>query len=464
MIFQLRNDNTLPQGEAARYVLGQTDFNSSTAGLANNQLTKPAGMVFDEVNDRLFVSSTGGVYVYDLSGGITTGMAATYLLGYPGFGYSGCSFGYSNTCILDAQGGLALDSDDNLLFVGDPGNNRIMIYNVAPDTIATHEAAVHELGQPHFSDGEVYNTTQAEFKHFYSGLAYDSVHERLFVSDQLANRILVFDLENGITNGMPASNVLEQDNFSDDAAGTSQTTLSSPYGLAYDDSGNQLFVDDTNNDRIMVFNLSNGITDGMPASGVLGQVDFDTGTFFNTTSQTHYQGGYTSNMYFDDSTRSLYFGSYYDNRIVAYSFATFETSSLPLANAGSPYNQTLQVSGSNGQVAYSLVSGQLPPGLNLNADTGVISGTPSNIGTYSFEIGATDDNGSIGSFYDDPSYTITVNPAVNLTVNPTVNPTVHPTAPNTGYGTAENSSLMYVFLFSGTGILLVVVVFRRRAI
>jgi hypothetical protein len=46
---------------------------------------------------------------------------------------------------------------------------------------------------------------------------------------------------------------------------------------------------------------------------------------------------------------------------------------------------------------FSVTSGSLPPGLQLDATSGAISGTPSIPGTFSFQIGVTDSSGLAGS-------------------------------------------------------------------
>jgi Putative Ig domain len=69
---------------------------------------------------------------------------------------------------------------------------------------------------------------------------------------------------------------------------------------------------------------------------------------------------------------------------------TIMTTSLPNATPGVLYTQQLTVAGGTAPVSYSVTSGSLPPGLVLNATTGLISGTTSSTGTYTFTVTATD--------------------------------------------------------------------------
>jgi DNA-binding beta-propeller fold protein YncE len=445
MVFQLTNSNTLPMAEGATYVLGQTGFNSGSAGLAHNQMTDPSGLVYDSAHDRLFAISGSGVYVYDLSNGISSGMAATYVLGQSGFGVGSCLSGQNGLCINNEFGALALDTANNLLFVTDNGNNRIMVFDVNPSSIQTGENATHVIGQTNFSSNITGTASRTNFKSTRSGLAFDAAHKILFVTDNGAERVLVFNLTNGITDGMAASNVLGQTNFTNNGAGTSASTLDSPYGLAYDSADNQLFVDDTNNDRILVFDLTNGNTDGMNASGVLGQPDFTTGTFYSSSSQTNSQGGYTANMYFDTTTHTLYFGSYYDSRVLAYSFVHMTgPSSLGAGTIGQSYSQTFTSIQSQGIVTYRVIGGSLPPGLNLDGSTGVISGTPTTPGSYNFEITAYDDNGAIGTFIHDPSFSITINANSLASLSGS-----NVKAPQTGFGAPASSGSLVTLTIIG---------------
>ncbi len=69
------------------------------------------------------------------------------------------------------------------------------------------------------------------------------------------------------------------------------------------------------------------------------------------------------------------------------------TSALPGGSVGASFAATLAISGAQGPVQWSVVSGRLPPGLDLSAQ-GAIDGTPSSNGTYPFTVRADDGQAS----------------------------------------------------------------------
>ncbi|MFY0389776.1 S-layer homology domain-containing protein [Hominicoprocola fusiformis] len=82
---------------------------------------------------------------------------------------------------------------------------------------------------------------------------------------------------------------------------------------------------------------------------------------------------------------------------------TITTQTLPGGAVGTPYNHQLHANG-GGLIEWEIISGALPESLHLNETTGVISGTPTAVGTATFTVRAVT---SVGSDKKELSITIT---------------------------------------------------------
>ncbi|MGN6437556.1 MAG: choice-of-anchor D domain-containing protein [Agriterribacter sp.] len=82
-------------------------------------------------------------------------------------------------------------------------------------------------------------------------------------------------------------------------------------------------------------------------------------------------------------------------------------SMLPDAVLGTAYSQTISATGGTAPYTYTLSSGTLPLGLTLGSN-GVLSGTPSAIGTYSFTITASDASSETYPYKGLKDYTVRV--------------------------------------------------------
>jgi hypothetical protein len=70
---------------------------------------------------------------------------------------------------------------------------------------------------------------------------------------------------------------------------------------------------------------------------------------------------------------------------------------LPGGTKGKPYSQTLSVTDGTGSHTFAVVGSTLPPGLTLDPLTGLLSGTPTKYGDFSFTIAVTDSVGATSS-------------------------------------------------------------------
>lgn len=107
-------------------------------------------------------------------------------------------------------------------------------------------------------------------------------------------------------------------------------------------------------------------------------------------------------------------------------------SSLPAATQGQFYSQSVTASGGTGPYTYAVTSGSLPTGLNLNTNTGAITGTPTVQGVSNFTITATDATTATGQ----RSYSLAVG-TFSLTLLPT-------TLPNGSQGSAYSQTITAV--------------------
>lgn len=265
LVFNLAADNTLTD-YGADYVLGQTTFSTGSGVTTDYGLRNPAGLAYDSAGNRLFVAdlTNNRVLVYDVAT-ITNGESAVNVLGQADFVSSGAA---ATQAGMSAPKGLAYDAANTRLFVANGSNNRVTVYDVA--SITDGENATKVLGQSNFTNSGT-ATTQAGMNSP-QGLAYDAANTRLFVADNGNNRVVVYDVAS-ITDGENATKVLGQSNFTSSGGVQSQSGMSGPFGLAYDSANSRLFVSESTNNRVTAFDVTS-ITDGENAASLLGQTDF----------------------------------------------------------------------------------------------------------------------------------------------------------------------------------------------
>ena len=241
---------------------------------------------------------------------LTSGASANRVIGQADFNAGFVSFATdpvfgaraASASSLFVPSDVAYDEDRSRLFVADMHNHRIVVYDLAAG-IAANPAAVYVLGQPNLTTGgtgagNLYgnkNTQNAAQGCTTAvngcglgrawAMAFDSGQNRLYVADTDNHRVLVWNFAAGITNGMSASNVLGQPSFSINAKnapcsggstnGTNSCGLSRPSDVLIDPQG-FLYVADTGNHRVLVYNTIANVQNGMAAWRVLGQPSLQT--------------------------------------------------------------------------------------------------------------------------------------------------------------------------------------------
>ena len=219
-----------------------------------------------------------------------TGQAARIVIGQVNFTQQ--DIGTPSQYVVGAVSGLAFAN--NMLFVVDsnhiqatPVQNRVLIYHdlsslVPPPTEAIPQgtrcpvcvgnsnigSASVVVGQPNFTTATA-NLTQNGLT-TPTGVATDG--NILAVADTDNNRVLIWKTI-PTTNGVNADLVLGQPDFTTGAPTLSKTGLRGPQGVWI--QGTRLFVADTQNHRIMVWNTI-PTTNNQPADYVLGEPDFNT--------------------------------------------------------------------------------------------------------------------------------------------------------------------------------------------
>ena len=143
-----------------------------------------------------------------------------------------------------------MDASGNL-YVADTGNSRVLRF-AAP--FSNYQAGVMEnanlvLGQSNYFI-RITDPTNRTMSAPY-GLSMTNF-PGLLVSDEVHNRVLFFDGSAGFTNGQAATRVFGQPDFNSSGAGGALNQLNGPRNVA-NDSDDRLYVADTLNGRVLIF-------------------------------------------------------------------------------------------------------------------------------------------------------------------------------------------------------------------
>ena len=259
-------------GMDAEYVIGQPDFISNAEGTGTQGFSYPYDVAIDIENGKMYVADLVNCRVLRYAYPITANNpAAEFVFGQTDFTSTDMNRG-GNPAANTLSFPSAVVIQNSTLWICDNFNNRILKFNNAANLSVNGPDADGVLGQPGFTTN-AQGTSQNTLWDPYD-IAFDNAGN-LYVVEANNNRVTRFDNADGKANGANADAVLGQNGFTTNIYGTSQSEFMFPMGVASD--GTNLFVSDTENNRVLRFDNAAGKANGANADGVLGQANFTSG-------------------------------------------------------------------------------------------------------------------------------------------------------------------------------------------
>ena len=207
----------------------------------NDYFNSAAGIAFQDLssgNDRIIVSDSvdDSISVFDIDGRFEFTFKLSELDG-----------------LKDFNGPTNMVVDDDRLYVSDTLNDRIVILDLKDNCSSKYEIQdgvcfVDTFGTSGRDDGEFHEPR---------GLAFDSTDNLLYVADSDNNRIQVFEIVR--SNTCPSrTEIIDIVCFVEafGSQGTGNGKFNTPIGIALDSDNEKLYVADSLNHRIQVFDLA----------------------------------------------------------------------------------------------------------------------------------------------------------------------------------------------------------------
>ncbi len=342
-------------GFTAILVFGQgsagTNFTASACATSATALCSPAGVALDAANN-LYVADTSNNRVLEYNTPFTTtsvsgsgDVTADLVFGQGSTG-TGSEFTTNNaftppsaTSLWEPRG-VAVDSSGNL-YVADSANQRVLEYNTPLTTTSVSGSGdvTADLVFGQGSGGNAFSSamgcqTTSTGLCYPQGLALDGSNN-LYVADWNNTRVLEYNTPlAGTSPNVTADLVFGQGgSFTASSAGTSNTGLAYPAGVAVDNSNN-VYVADTSNNRLLEYNTPLNAGSGETGAGdvtadiELGQKDF-------THSMANFGGAKAlrvpRGVAIDRSTtpNGVYVADWKNNRVLGWSNVTSLTNGGP---------------------------------------------------------------------------------------------------------------------------------------
>ena len=153
--------------------------------------------------------------------------------------------------------GMIIDDDDDILYVADTRNDRIQMYELTDGSNCP--SGTDEIVNDEVCFIDNFGSSGDDDGRFDepAGLAFDEDDKLLYVADTENNRIQVFEIVSGNTCPSGTNEIIDGVCFVEEygSSGTGNGDFNSPSGLALDTSNDLLYVADTDNNRVQILAL-----------------------------------------------------------------------------------------------------------------------------------------------------------------------------------------------------------------
>lgn len=345
-------------GQNALYVIGQDDFISSTSSLSQKTLASPSGVDIGPTG-KIYVADTNNNRIMVWTSAITAnGQNANLVLGQTWFYSNG--EGVSSTSINRPQD-VSVDSNERL-FVADTGNHRVLVWT---NISSSGQAASLVVGQSSFTaTGRGVSASRQS-----SPSAVEVNGSIVIIADTANNRVVGY-ASSVNTSGQSANFALgqltsdDEVDFYGNAVNNPQNTgLNSPSSASLDPINHRLFVSDTGNNRVLIYNLNsaNELID-RSADIVLGQTSFSQ----VSSNQGGAVGANTmsgpTGLFYDITNSRLYISDTNNNRVLIYTSV--------ISSNGQDADLVLGQSNMTSNTARTVRNGlAAPEGISVNTNT-----------------------------------------------------------------------------------------------
>ena len=266
----------------ASAVWGQSNFATRVTPqqASSSTITVPAGLAIDG-SGNLYVAAPSDNRVLVFSTATTLGGAAKSVLGQSDFTTTTANTGalpLASANSLASPVDVKVDANGNV-FVADAANNRVLEYPPAA------KSGSRVWGQSDFVSNGPNQIKPSSLRFpYHMAIDYSSAPFALYVSDTANHRVLVWKDSVRFRNGDPADLVVGQPNLrtalanvdTQGSTNPSRTSLSAPQGIAVSPFDGTLYVADSGNNRVLRYPRPVSQSGRISPDAVIGQTDFTT--------------------------------------------------------------------------------------------------------------------------------------------------------------------------------------------